>query len=248
MRVAPRIELAESERRELERLARSNTVSVRLARRVRIVLLAAEGKENGEIGRLLRIGRIQAGRWRDRYAQGGRAAIERDLPRGGRPRKVDADRIVQLTTQSKPENATHWSTRTLAAKVGVSDSSILRVWHRHGLKPHLVETKVDKRHVESAAGRLRDGVLEIADGGYAVAFGFQADGEGLPDVALIVDDQDIQRSAGRCRGGHGLPSGGTRPIIPHRSVPGVRNIVCTGLRYCMNSAALPFAKVERAGK
>lgn len=140
MRVAPRIELTESERRELERLARSNTVSVRLARRARIVLLAAEGKENGEIGQLVGIGRIQAGRWRDRYARGGRAAIERDRPRGGRPRKVDADRIVQLTTQSKPEGATHWSTRTLAAKAGVSDSSVLRVWHRHGLKPHLVDT------------------------------------------------------------------------------------------------------------
>jgi len=151
MRVAPRIELTESERRELERLARSNTVSVRLARRARIVLLAAEGKENDEIGQMLGIGRIQVGRWRGRYAQGGRAAIERDRPRGGRPRKVDADRIVQLTTQSKPEGATHWSTRTLAAKIGVSDSSVLRVWHRHGLKPHLVETfKVsrDPRFVE----------------------------------------------------------------------------------------------------
>src|SRR3989304_3603840 len=71
---------------------------------------------------------------------GGRGAIECDRPRGGRPRKVDADRIVQLTTQSKPEGATHWSTRTLAAKVGVSDSSVLRVWHRHGLKPHLIDT------------------------------------------------------------------------------------------------------------
>lgn len=151
MRVAKRIELTVPERTELERIARSNTVSVRLARRARIVLLAAEGRENGEIGRLLNIGRIQVGRWRDRYAQSGRAAIERDLPRGGRPPTVDGDRIVFLTTQSEPEGATHWSTRTLAAKAGVSDSSVLRVWRRHGLKPHLVETfKVsrDPRFVE----------------------------------------------------------------------------------------------------
>ena len=140
MRVAQRIELTDSERRELERLARSNTESVRLARRARIVVLAAEGKENREIGQLLGIGRVQVGRWRERYAQGGRAAIERDLPRGGRPRTVDADGIVRLTTQTIPEDATQWSTRTMADKVGVSDTSVLRVWHRHGLKPHLVET------------------------------------------------------------------------------------------------------------
>ena len=59
--------------------------------------------------------------------------------------------IVRLTTRTLPEAATHWSTRTLAAKVGVSDTTVLRVWHRHGLKPHLVETfKVsrDPRFVE----------------------------------------------------------------------------------------------------
>jgi transposase len=80
------------------------------------------------------------GRWRERYAEGGVAAIERDLPRGGRPPKVDAAEVVRLTTQTLPAAATHWSTRSLAAKVGVSDTTVLRVWHRHGLKPHLVET------------------------------------------------------------------------------------------------------------
>src|SRR3990172_12594898 len=113
MRVAPRIELTASERRELERLARSNTVSVRLARRAHIVLLAAEGKENDEIGRMLGVGRIQVGRWRGRYAQGGRAAIECDRPRGGGPRKGDADRIVQPTTESKTKGGAHWGERNL---------------------------------------------------------------------------------------------------------------------------------------
>src|SRR3970040_2363624 len=76
MRVAPRIELTASERRELEHVARSNTVSVRLARRAHIVLLAAEGKENDEIGQMLGVGRIQVGRWRGRLAQGGRVRSE----------------------------------------------------------------------------------------------------------------------------------------------------------------------------
>ena len=86
------------------------------------------------------------------------------------------------------------------------------------------QAEIDERQVEGATGRLRDGVLEVADGGHVVAFGFQADGEGLPDVALVVDDENVDGSAGRRRSGHGLPSGGTRPIIPHRQVPGVRNI------------------------
>ena len=140
MRVAPTIVLSEEERGKLRQLSKSKTVSVGLARRARIVLLAAAGKQNDAIAEELDIGRVQVGRWRERYAEGGLAAVERDLPRGGRPPKVDAAEVVRLTTQTLPEAATHWSTRTLAAKVGVSDTTVLRVWHRHGLKPHLVET------------------------------------------------------------------------------------------------------------
>jgi transposase len=151
MRVAPTIVLNEEERKKLTQLAKSRTASVRLARRAQIVLLAASGKPNEAIAQELEIGRVQVGRWRERYAEGGLAAIERDLPRGGRPRKADTAEIVRLTTRTLPEAATHWSTRSLAAQVGVSDTTVLRVWHRHGLKPHLVETfKVsrDPRFVE----------------------------------------------------------------------------------------------------
>jgi transposase len=140
MRVARTIVLSEEERGKLTQLSRSKTVSVRLACRARIVLLAAAGKQNDAIAEELDIGRVQVGRWRERYAEGGLAAIERDLPRGGRPPKVDAAEVVRLTTQTLPEARTHWSTRALAAKVGVSDTTVLRVWHRHGLKPHLIET------------------------------------------------------------------------------------------------------------
>ncbi|MGH8278591.1 MAG: IS630 family transposase [Gammaproteobacteria bacterium] len=151
MRVAVRIVLNEAERRILMQRAKSRTVSVRMARRAQIVLRAAAGECNDEIAEALGIGRVQAGRWRERYAAGGLAAIERDLSRGGRPPKVDAAKLVRLTTQTRPEAATHWSTRTLAVKAGVSDTTVLRVWHHHGLKPHLVETfKVsrDPRFVE----------------------------------------------------------------------------------------------------
>jgi hypothetical protein len=83
-------------------------------------------------------GRVQAGKWRKRYVAGGLAALERDLPRGGRKPTVDAAEIVRLTTQTKPEAATHWSTRTLGAVAGVSDTSVQRVWKARGLKPHRV--------------------------------------------------------------------------------------------------------------
>ena len=68
------------------------------------------------------------------------AAIETDLPRSGRKPRINAAKVVRLTTQSTPQGATHWSTRTMAAKTGISDSSVLRIWRANGLKPHLVET------------------------------------------------------------------------------------------------------------
>lgn len=138
MRVAPTIVLTSEARTQLSRLAKSKTTSVRLARRAQIVLLAADGKQNDQIAEELSIGRVQVSRWRARYAQKGLCAIERDLPRGGRPPIVDAAEIVRLTTQSLPEAATHWSTRTMAKRVGVSDTTVQRVWRAHGLKPHLV--------------------------------------------------------------------------------------------------------------
>ena len=106
---------------------------------------------NDVIAEEVGVGRVQVGRWRRRYAEGGLAAIEKDLPRGGRPPKVDAAKIVRLTTQTLPKSATHWSTRTMAARAGVSDTAVLRVWRAHGLKPHLVRSfKVsrDPRFVE----------------------------------------------------------------------------------------------------
>jgi transposase len=139
MRHAPAIELSEQERIMLAKLARSNTSSVRLARRARIILLAAAGEDNTQIAAELGTGRVQVGRWRERYAKTGFAGIERDLPRGGRKPKVDAAEIVRLTTQTKPPAATHWSTRKLAAQVGVSDTTVLRIWRANGLKPHVVK-------------------------------------------------------------------------------------------------------------
>ncbi len=139
MRIAVEIKLSAEERTKLMRLAHSATVSVRLARRAGIILLAADGFENKIIGQMIGAGRVQVATWRKRYALGGVKAIEQDLPRGGRKRTVDAAEIVRLTTQTSPEAATQWSTRTLAAVAGVSDTAVQRVWRAHGLKPHRVK-------------------------------------------------------------------------------------------------------------
>ena len=113
---------------------------MRPARRAHIVLLAAASTRKEAIAEGLDIERVRVGRWRERYAEGGLASIERDLPRDGRPPKVDAAELMLLTTQTLPETGTHWSTRMLAAKVGVSDTTVPRASHHNRLKPDLVET------------------------------------------------------------------------------------------------------------
>jgi transposase len=140
MRQAAVIPLTDEQRLELERRVRSQTLDVRSARRARIVLLAAEGVGNHEIARRLEISRGQVIAWRNRFAQGGLVAIEADLPRSGRKPCIDAAEIVRVTTQTTPKGASHWSTRKLAAHLGISDTTVLKVWKANGLKPHLVET------------------------------------------------------------------------------------------------------------
>ena len=138
MRIATEIVLTTSEREELKSLIRSGLTSVRLALRARIVLLAADGMRNKDIAMELGVDRGQATRWRERYSALRLPGIERDLPRGAPPVKVDVARLLALTTESKPEAATHWSTRTMAAELGVSAASVSRHWRAKGLKPHLI--------------------------------------------------------------------------------------------------------------
>ncbi|MHB1203423.1 MAG: IS630 family transposase [Acidithiobacillus sp.] len=138
MRVAPKVILTSEEQSELVRIVASRLSSVRLAQRAQMVLLAADGLQNKEIAKRVGVDRMQVARWRQRYLEHRLAGIERDLPRGAPPVKVDVARLVELTTQSKPEAATHWSTRSMAAEMGVSAASVSRHWRKHGLKPHLV--------------------------------------------------------------------------------------------------------------
>jgi transposase len=105
--------------------------------------LAAAGKQDLEIAAEIGISNQKAARWRKRFLKLGLAGLEKDAPRPGRtaiitPAKVQE--VVRKTTQEKPSNATHWSTRTMAEAAGLSEKSVRRIWHGHGLKPHLART------------------------------------------------------------------------------------------------------------
>ena len=143
MRVAMKVELSEAQRGELETRAFGRTTPVRVAERSKMILRAAEDATDKEIGAELGVMRATVARWRGRYIEDGLSGIEQDGTRPGRKpqisdRKVKA--IVKMTTQQTPANATHWSTRTMATIAGISEASVRRIWHAHGLKPHLVST------------------------------------------------------------------------------------------------------------
>jgi len=154
MRQACEIVLDTREQSTLEKWSKGRMTPVRVVMRAKIVLLAATGMENKDIAVELGIGRDTVGLWRRRFSERRLAGLVKDAPRGGRKptrREAVARLIVERTTQTKPANATHWSTRTLAKELGVSPSMVQRVWQANGLKPHRVKTfKVsnDKQFVE----------------------------------------------------------------------------------------------------
>ena len=118
----------------------SGLSSVRSAQRANMVLMAAFGMVDSAIAEELGTSANRVRRWVARYVKLGVAGLQKDLPRGGRPADAAlASRIVALTTQRRPEGATHWSTRTMARATGSSPATVMRVWRAHGLKPHLIE-------------------------------------------------------------------------------------------------------------
>ena len=143
MRVARSIELNPEQKESLQRRARARSLPIRLVERARIVLMAAAGKQDKEIATELDITAHKVARWRNRFLDFGMAGIEKDAPRPGRTPSItpaQVTKVIHKTTQDKPANATHWSTRTMAAAVGLSEATVRRIWHKHGLKPHLMET------------------------------------------------------------------------------------------------------------
>jgi transposase len=131
-----------AERSQLESWMRRRSSAQALALRSRIVLLAAEGRNNTQIARELGIHRNVAGKWRSRFVEHRLDGLT-DEPRPGRPRTitdVQVEEVIVRTLESTPKDATHWSTRSMAREVGLTQSAVLRIWKAFGLQPHRSET------------------------------------------------------------------------------------------------------------
>ena len=143
MRIADHVSLTSEDQAWLRKQASSAIVAKRLSERCRIVLLGLAGQNNEQIAATLSITRQKAARWRARFAQAGRAGLERDAPGRGRKPTYGPEiqaLIVDRTLRSLPPQATQWSQRSLAKALDLSDSTVGRVWRAHGLKPHLART------------------------------------------------------------------------------------------------------------
>ena len=134
--------LSDEDREVLERWARRPKSSQALAFRCRIVLAAADGESSQEIAARLGCTASTVGKWRGRFARRGFDGLH-DEPRPGKPRSIGDDeieRVIVKTLEEQPRDATHWSTRSMAAATGMSQSAISRIWRAFGLKPHQIET------------------------------------------------------------------------------------------------------------
>jgi transposase len=134
--------LSDDERQTLKTWASRPKSTQRLATRARIVLACAEGLDNKAVAAKLGVCSATVGTWRQRFVERRLEGVA-DEPRPGAPRKfTDAaiEQVVTRTLETKPEAATHWSTRGLAAELGLSQSTVGRIWRAFGLKPHRSET------------------------------------------------------------------------------------------------------------
>ena len=143
MRKIERIVVSAADRERLERLVRDRNTPQKVVWRARIVLLASDGLTAEAIAAAVGKSLLTVRRWRRRYLAKGLDGLLKDATRPSRVKPLTPEKIkqvVHMTLHEKPANATHWSVRSLAAAVGISYSSVQRIWQAHGLKPHMVET------------------------------------------------------------------------------------------------------------
>jgi transposase len=141
-RPLPPLRVSDSERAILERWLRRPKTAQALAKRAQIVLSCAEGQSNGAVAEQLGLTRQSVGKWRSRFLRTGVDGLL-DEPRPGAPRTItdeDVERVITLTLESTPEDATHWSTRSMAKASCLSQSAISRIWRAFALQPHRTET------------------------------------------------------------------------------------------------------------
>lgn len=148
------LKMIEEQKETLQKWVKAGTTPQRIVLRSRVCLLAAEGKSNNAIASALKTSRPTVLLWRSRFEEKDIEGLTMNAPHGPSTKRLSdkkVRKIVEMTLHSTPLDATHWSTRTLGKKVGVSHSSVARVWDAHGLQPHRIRTfKVskDKQFVE----------------------------------------------------------------------------------------------------
>jgi transposase len=158
MRTSRKLTVSRADRKKLERLVRGRNTPQKIVLRSKIVLLSGASVTTSEIMARLETTAPTITRWRDRYERAGVAELLQDGRRPGRKPSLSEATvrgIVELTLRELPPNATHWSTRSMAAATGVSDTSVLRIWKAHGLQPHRAQTFKLSRDPEFVA-KLRD--------------------------------------------------------------------------------------------
>lgn len=140
-RPIPELVIAPEERSSLQNWARRPKSAQALALRAKIILACAEGKSNTEVAARFQITKQMVGKWRARFVEQRLDGLL-DEPRPGTPRKVkdvEVERVLAMTLESLPRDATHWSTRSLAKQCGLSRSTVSRIWRAFALQPHRTE-------------------------------------------------------------------------------------------------------------
>ena len=141
-RPIPELILNTEEQETLQRWARRPKSAQALALRARVILACAAGKTNTQVSAELRLSKPAVGKWRSRFVVHRLEGLL-DEPRPGAPRRIgdaDVERVLTLTLEATPRNATHWSTRLLARRCGMSQSAVSRIWRAFALEPHRSKT------------------------------------------------------------------------------------------------------------
>ena len=137
-RPMPPLILDDVERETLERWVRRPKTAQALALRARMILGCAEGRSNIAVAADLGVSDATVGKWRARFLERSLDGLS-DEPRSGRPRAVtddDVERVIMLTLETTPQDATHWSTRSMSQRSGLSHNTVSRIWRAFGLQPH----------------------------------------------------------------------------------------------------------------
>src|SRR5512143_2694494 len=138
-RRAVQVTLSETDSEELQRWVGAHRTPQQVAQRCRIILAAATGRQDKDIAGSMQINYKTVALWRHRFCSEGPDCLWEVAAGRGRKPHFPADKIeeiINMTLQTQPAGATHWSCRTMAEEQGVSKSTINRVWQSHGLQPH----------------------------------------------------------------------------------------------------------------